>query len=208
MRWLIAFTCLWYAAAGCVGGSGGSGSTQSTSNGVAVDQSTEVDHILAAGDPPLTIVEYGDFQCPACGAFFEQSLPAIRARYIDTGKVRWIFRHFPLRSIHPFAESAAQAAECAADQGEFWAYHDTLFERQPNLSDEDLKSYAADLGLDQAAFDDCLDSGEKADRVQRDVNSGNDLGISGTPGFLIGDQVIVGALDTMTFGAMIDDLLD
>ncbi len=147
-------------------------------------QPTQDEHVLGASSAKVTVIEYADFQCPFCGAFTRDTFPTIKQEYIQTGKVKWIFRHFPLRSIHPYAEKAAQASECANNQGSFWAYTDLVFEKQDELDgliggNNDitavvarLKEFASDLSLSRSTFDTCLDSDSEADRVQRDVDSG------------------------------------
>ena len=105
------------------------------------------DHFKGDLLAPNTIVEYGDFECPVCGAFFRDNLPDVTAFLIDSGRAVYVFRHFPLRDIHPRAQAAAEAAECAAEQRAFWPYHDLLFENQPNLDDADLRTYADQLRL-------------------------------------------------------------
>ncbi len=128
-----------------------------------------------------------------------------------------MFRDFPL-SFHQWAQKAAEAAECADDQGEFWEYHDLLFENQSALNStlqssglngvlDTFKSYAADLGLDTETFDDCLDSGKHASEVQKDMRDGQAAGVDGTPGFSIGDVVFTGAQPFTTFQQVIDAAL-
>jgi protein-disulfide isomerase len=106
----------------------------------------EDEHVLSVGSPSVTVIEYLDFQCPVCGRFFRETYPTIKSEYVDTGKVRWVARQFPLRSIHPDAQRAAEASECAANQDAFFAYHDLLFANQGALGSDALKGYAAQLG--------------------------------------------------------------
>jgi protein-disulfide isomerase len=94
---------------------------------------TQDEHVLGANSARVTVIEYVDFQCPFCGRFARNTFPTIKSEYVQTGKVKWILRHFPLRSIHPYAEIAAQATECANNQGSFWAYSDLVFEKQAEL---------------------------------------------------------------------------
>jgi protein-disulfide isomerase len=143
--------------------------------------------VLAVGTPAVTVVEYSDFQCPFCGQFARDTFPTIRAQYVDTGKVRWIFRHFPLR-MHPNARKAAEAAQCSNNQGRFWEYHDVLCQHQGALAVDQLKSYASDLSLDRSLFDACLDGGSEACKIQSDLNQGKQDGVSGTPTFVINGQ--------------------
>jgi len=140
-------------------------------------------------DAPVTIVEFGDFQCPFCGSL-HPILERVREIYPDT--VRIVFRNFPLRNIHPLAQQAAEAAMCARDQGRFWNYHDTLFENQRALEVDDLKGYAAALDLDTATFNLCLDSGRKYDFVQHDLDEGRESGVSGTPTLFINGRFMSG----------------
>ena len=138
----------------------------------------------ALGPPtaPVTIVEYGDFGCPACKAWHSAGiLERVRAQYGD--QVRFIWRDFPV--ITRLSPKAAEAAQCAHEQGKFWEYHDLLFERAPAIREGDLKAYAAELGLDSKSFNDCLDSGEHRALVERDLRDARARGLRGTPSFLV-----------------------
>jgi protein-disulfide isomerase len=157
-------------------------------------------------DAPVEFVEFTDYECPFCKRFFEETYPEIRAEYKD--RVKFVVRNFPLRSIHADAQKAAEAAECAFDQGQFWRYHDHLFRNSENLGEDDLRRYARDLGLDGRQFDTCLDSGAKVDIVQRDVKDGYRFGVSGTPAFFINGQVLVGAQPADVVRAFIDMALE
>jgi protein-disulfide isomerase len=174
------------------------------------------------GDPnaPITIVEFSDFQCPFCARFHVQTLPLLLEEYIDTGKVNLVYRDFPIQSIHPNALPAAVAAECANEQGKYWEYHDTLFEKQSAWSRLDsttavstFSQYATDVGLEQQQFDSCLGSGKYLEEVQGDLSDGRDYDITGTPGFFIGnDEIgfvkINGAQPFDSFQRIIDAQLD
>jgi protein-disulfide isomerase len=139
---------------------------------------------------PVTIVEFSDFQCPFCGREF----PVIEKLMKEyEGKVRLVFRQFPL-DFHPFAEKAAEAAFCAADQGKFWELHDKMFSNQQKLAVDDLKGYAKSAGLDSAKFDKCLDSGEKKPAVEADQKAGSEAGVNGTPAFFVNGVFINGAV--------------
>jgi protein-disulfide isomerase len=148
-------------------------------------------------DAPLKIVEYADFACSHC-ADFAQSLDALAPVYIETGKMQVVFRNFAF--LTPESVPAAQAVECALDQGadKFWAYHDLLFSMQGRggaaLSNTSLKAYAGQLGLDTAAFDKCLDSGAKAAFVEADHEDGVSKGVTATPTWFINGEVMPGAL--------------
>ena len=138
---------------------------------------------------PVTIVEFSDFQCPFCGREF----PVIEKLMKEyDGKVRLVFRHFPL-DFHPFAEKAAEAGACAADQGKFWELHDKMFSNQQKLAVDDLKGYAKSVGIDSTKFDKCLDSGEKKPQVDDDQKAGAAAGVNGTPAFFINGIFINGA---------------
>lgn len=131
-------------------------------------------------------------------------MPTIKQNYIDTGLIRYVFRHFPLRSIHANAENAARASECANDQGSFWEYKDELFDNQDNLTANDLQRYATNVGLDRPTFDPCAGSDQKAFRVQQDVNSGMALGVSSTPTFFVDNEMLSGFRSAAQLGAAID----
>ncbi len=155
-------------------------------------------NVMGNPDAPVTIIEYSDFQCPFCGRFFQQTLPLIKENYIKTGKAKLEYKHFPL-SFHQYAQKAAEAAECAGEQGKFWEMHDKIFENQQALDTESLKSYARDIGLNGDQFDSCLDSGKYASKVQQDFNDGREAGVSGTPTLFVNGQKIVGAQPFETF---------
>lgn len=158
--------------------------------------------VLGNPNAPVTLVEFSDFQCPFCQRFFSQSYQQLKAKYVDTGKVKVVFRHFPL-PIHQNAEKAAEAGECAARQGKFEAYHDTLFTKGQadgtGLALADLKTYASDLGLDVGRFNACLDNGEAAAAVAQDFRDGQVAGVNGTPSFVLNGEKIVGAQPTDIF---------
>ncbi|NIW36059.1 MAG: thioredoxin domain-containing protein [Gemmatimonadetes bacterium] len=142
-------------------------------------------------DASVTVVEFTDYQCPFCTRHFEQTYPLLMQQYGD--RIRYAVRNFPLVRIHPHAAKAAEAAECAHDQGRFWEYHDRLFENNAALDVESLKRYAADLDLEVSQFNKCLDSGRKSEIVARDLEDGSRLGVRGTPTFFINGRILVGA---------------
>jgi len=153
---------------------------------------------------PVMVVEFGDFECPICST--EQPIvDAIRRVY--GSQVKFVFREFPLTKIHPQAEKAAEAAECAAAQGQegkFWEMADTLYANQADLSETALDHYAAGLGLDQGRFNQCLSSGSMAARVQEDVDDGHALQVRGTPTFYIGGQALLRAIPYPDFAGLVD----
>lgn len=169
--------------------------------------SLDDDPVKGSPDAPVTIVEFSEFQCPYCGYYVREVFPKIDEAYIKTGKVKYVFRDFPLLSIHPNAQKAAEAAGCAAQQGKFWEYHDVLFAHQDALAVPSLKQYAADLGLDSAQFDACLDSGAMADEVAKDLADGQRYGVSGTPAFFVNGIKLTGAQPFETFQDLIEEEL-
>jgi Na+/H+ antiporter NhaA len=149
------------------------------------------DHIRGPAKAPVTIVEYGDFECPYCG----QSEPAIRDVLADYGDVRYVWRHLPLTDVHPHAQLAAEGAEAAAKQDRFWEMHDQLLSHQGALATDDLIRYAADIGLNTQRFADDLDRHVGSARIAEDVDSADISGVSGTPTFFINGRRHYGAYD-------------
>ena len=152
------------------------------------------DHIRGPEEAPVTLVEYGDFECPYCG----QAEPVVRELLRDFGDVRYVWRHLPLNDVHPHAQQAAEAAEAAAAQGAFWEMHDLMLEHQDALVPSDLTAYAEQLGLDAERFADDLDKHAGAARVAEDVDSADLSGVSGTPTFFVNGRRHSGAYDIAT----------
>jgi protein-disulfide isomerase len=150
-------------------------------------------------DAPVTLVEYGDFECPYCG----QAEPIVRELLRDFGDVSYIWRHLPLSDVHPRAQLAAEAAEAAGEQGAFWEMHDVLLEHQDRLSPGDLAQYAEELGLDVERFAADLQSHSGAAHVAGDVDSADLSGVSGTPTFFINGRRHYGAYDIDTLSAAV-----
>ncbi len=181
--------------------------------------SLDDDPVKGDPDAPVTIIEFSDFQCPFCSRFFQQTLPLIEENYIETGKVKLVYRDLPLASIHPNAIPSHIAAECADEQGKFWEYHDILFANQSQwnrLGLDELKNvfkqYADDLELDAVSYDSCLDSSDIVNEINEDLVDARALGATGTPTFFIGTEddgyvKITGAQPFTVFQANIDDLL-
>jgi len=153
---------------------------------------------------PVTIVEFSDFQCPFCSRV-EPTLSQIEQKYGD--KIRVVFRQFPLNSIHPMAQKAAEASLCANEQGKFWQMHDAMFGDQEKLQVADLKAKAGKLGLDQAKFDQCLDTGKYVARIEDDTKAGAAAGVSGTPAFFINGRSLSGAQPYEALAQVIDQEL-
>jgi protein-disulfide isomerase len=169
-----------------------------------VDVSIKDAPFRGAADAPVTIVEFSDFECPYCKRA-HSTLIQLLEKY--AGKVKLVHRDFPLDSIHHQAQRSAEAARCAQDQGKFWQYYDTLFKESPKLSPGDLNRYAAQVGIDTKKFDACLKASAHKNIIQRDVNEGRRLGITGTPAFFINGRPISGAQPLETFARVIDDEL-
>lgn len=134
----------------------------------------------------VTLVEFSDYQCPFCARHVQQTVPQLMKEYVSTGKLKYVFRDYPIESIHPQAFKAAEAARCGGEQGKFWEMHDILFDNQKQLQRADLDAHAQKVGLDAAKFKDCLDSGRQANRVRLDFADGGKAGARGTPGFFLG----------------------
>ena len=200
--------CLVCAAAIVLAGSALFGAGQ-TAKSVSVDN----DPIQGDVNATVTIVEFSDYQCEFCRIFWKNTLPQLREHYIDTGKVRLVFRDFP-QSVHPEANVAALAAECAKDQGKYWEYHDKVFSEQDRRGRErevvrfkknDLKKWAAEIGLEATEFDRCLDSSKHKREVAADRSAGADLGVNGTPAFFINGRPLIGAHPFAAFQRIIEE---
>ena len=154
------------------------------------------DHIQGPANAPVTLVEYGDFECPYCGAAY-----AIikKIQEIMGDRLRFVFRHFPLTQIHPHAQPAAEAAEAAGAQGQFWEMHDLLYENQPRLDASHLLKYSEELGLDTVRFVRELEEGVYRERVREDFMSGVRSGVNGTPAFFINGVRYDGSWDLAPF---------
>jgi protein-disulfide isomerase len=163
--------------------------------------SEERDHVQGPADAPVTLVEYGDYECPYCGAAY----PIIKEVQARIGKrLRFVFRNFPIATSHPHAEQAAEAAEAAAAQGRFWEMHDLLYENQKRLRDEDLRGYAEKLELDVDLFDRELVEHVHAARVHEDFMSGVRSGVNGTPTFYIDGERYDDSYDLETLLAALE----
>jgi len=181
--------------------------------------SLDDDPVKGNPNAPVTVVEYSDFQCPFCSRFFQETLPLIQENYIDTGKIKFVYKDLPLDSLHPNARAAHIAAECADEQGKFWEYHDALFEKQPqwgNLATSELQNtfteFATDMGLQAASFESCMQSPNIADEVNKDILEAASFGATGTPTFFIGNEndgfiKIIGAQPFVVFQSVIDSQL-
>ena len=166
------------------------------------------DPVLGSPDAKVLMIEFGDYQCPSCRMFWKDIEPRLKKEYIDTGKVKLVFRDFPLTGIHP------EAVNCARDQNRYWEFHDKVFREQYNKGDDvirlkpaDLKKWAKDLKLDQANFDQCLDSEKYKDEIVKDKMDGEAAGVQGTPTFFVNGHVVGGAQQYPEYKKLIDQLL-
>jgi protein-disulfide isomerase len=173
------------------------------------------DPVLGNADARVTIIEFGDYQCPICRLFWKETLPRIRKEYVDTGKVKLVFRDFPL-PVHSMAVPTAMATECAEDQGRFWEYHDKVYREQDRRAREgevadfranDLKRWAADIKLDPVAFAECLDSGKYKQEVAADYAAAMGVGLGGTPVFFVNGRALFGAQPFAVFQKVIEEEL-
>jgi len=162
---------------------------------------------LGSAQAPVTIIEFSDFQCVYCEKFWRETLPHLEAEYVKPGKVRFVYRHLAILGRQSI--TSAQAADCAADQGKFWEYHDILFASRGllALTNDSLKSHAGKIGLDEKAFGRCLDSGKYAEKVREETNMALAIGARATPVFLINGTMLVGAHPFETFREIIEEEL-
>jgi protein-disulfide isomerase len=167
-------------------------------------------------DARVALVEYSDFQCPYCSKFANVTLPEIVKRYVETGKVLLVFRHLPLGSRHSAALQAAEASSCAGRENRFWQMHDWIFASTRTLDTRSFLAQAESMGLDRVKFEKCLHLGETRERIESDARQARQLGVSGTPAFLIGFirngsveifRRIRGAQDFLVFKVALDEAL-
>ncbi len=195
---------------------GGQPAQQPAAGEQRVKVSVDDDPALGSKDAKVTVIEFSDFQCPFCRRYFTQTFEQVKKNYIDSGKIRYVYRDYPL-PFHPAALPYAEAANCANEQGKFWDFHDKIFEEQNKqgvgtvdyLGADAVKKIASDLGLDTAKFNTCFDSEKYKDEVQKDLAAGSTAGVSGTPTFFIGNdkkgyKALVGAQPYAAFQTAID----
>jgi len=195
-----------YLVSGVVPLSGNAGvdATGTNAPSTPIDVSTDDDAVLGDINAPVTIIEFSDYQCPFCAKFWSETLPLLKKDYIDTGKVKLVYRDYPL-DFHPVAQSAAEAAECirgaAKSDAAYFEMHDKIFANQLSLSIDNLKKWAKELGYDIGG---CLDSKKFENEVQADLQVGASYGVSGTPAFFIDGILIEGAQPYSAFKKIID----
>lgn len=183
---------------------------QGASPSAADTSGTASEKSLGAADAPVVVVEYGDFQCPYCQIFAEGAGQQLREEYVDTGQVRLVYRH--LAFIGDESTWAAEASECANEQGRFWEYHDKLYEEQAGenegaFKEDNLKRFAAELGLDTEQFNQCFDSRLYRDQVQADINDARQRRINATPSLLVDGQYIQNGTNYQVLQAAIEAAL-
>lgn len=174
---------------------------------------TADDVVLGDLSAPVTLIEYSDFQCPFCGRFFSQTEPLIKENYIQSGKVKFIYRHFAF--LGPESVAAAKAVECAKEQGKFWQYHDEIFkeeirdgqEHNGNLNRDFFLAAAKKLGLDSPKFTSCLDENKYSDKVENDYLVAQKIGVQATPTTFVNSRKVEGALPYAQFKAAIEQEL-
>ncbi len=186
---------------------------QPSATGSVKVQIEDNDPVLGDRDADISIVEFSDFQCPFCArAFFGAVTDFKNSDYFKNGEVNFVYKHFPLNSIHPYAQKAAEASECANRQDMFWEYHDTLFANQNALDINSLKSYAVQVGLNTGTFDTCLDGNEAKSEVSKELAQATAAGGRGTPYFVIvnnrdgNTQTVSGAVPFAQLEAAINSL--
>ena len=170
-----------------------------------------MENSIGSKDAPVTVIEFSDFECPACKYFWSNVETQFKEELVDTGKVRFVYKHFPLPQ-HKYAFKAAEASECAADQGKFWEYHDKLFENQlecKNATDHKamVVGFAKDLNLDVNKFESCLNSNKYLSEVENDIEAGKMAKIQGTPTFFINNRTIIGPKPIKAFKEIINEEL-
>jgi protein-disulfide isomerase len=166
-------------------------------------------YVKGSESAPVEITEYADYQCPFCQTFATLQMPTIEERLIRTGRVRWRYRDFPLQQ-HEFARLAAHAAACGDEQGKYWEMHDRIYEGQAEGAAGDaadhFHDYARAIGLDRGRYDECMQSGKYAGRIQASVEEGARAGVSSTPTLLVGGRLYQGRIDSDAIRRLVDSL--
>jgi len=216
---------LFFSLRGVTLGTAGTSTSAGTTSSATARETvtvTELDYkegpVIGDANSNLVLVEYTDFQCPFCKRHYDQTYPSLKKDYIDTKKIAFISKDFPL-DFHPSAQKSAEAGQCALEQGKYWEMHDKMFAVSTSggetLLVANLKQYAKDLGLDSAKFDSCLDSGKFAGAVTASAATGQTVGVTGTPGFFVGTKsgtnkvkgfLIPGAYPYANFDTILKDI--
>ncbi len=206
LPYLLIFSLLAFALGLAVGYLiwGGSQPAAQANEPRRVNVTTDGDPSIGPEDAPVTIIEFSDYQCPYCAKWHAEVYEQLMAAY--AGKIRFVYRDNPIPS-HPEAEPAAEAAECAGEQGDYWKFHDALFSGSYGLSRSSYEQIAADLGMDMIPFKQCLDSRRYKSEVEADAAAAAKAGINSTPTFVINGRLLIGALPFSDFKAVIDEEL-
>jgi protein-disulfide isomerase len=167
-------------------------------------------YIKGSPSAPIEITEYADYQCPFCQTFATLQMPTIEERLIKTGKLRWRYRDFPLQQ-HQFARLAAHSAACADEQGKYWEQHDRIYEGQGEWAaardaGDHFRNYARDVGLNLARYDECMESGKYAGRIQASLEEGAKAGVGSTPTLLVGNRLYQGRINSDAIRRLVDSL--
>ena len=178
---------------------------QSDNHVQRLNVSADDDPFLGPENATVTLVEFSDFECAYCVRFYKDTLGPLLDSY--PAEIRFVYRDFPLVSIHPNAKPAAEAAQCAFAQGKFWEFHNQLFENQTQLGDRQYLKIASDIGLDMAAFEQCYSSSTFSEEVSNDFEAGRRLGVTGTPTFFINGRPLIGAQPLSAFITVIEEEL-
>ena len=207
---LIAFAIIYTVSAPKKNTEKGTGAVTASEAGTISGDLTGDGQVLGNPAALVVIVEFADFQCPFCGRFFKEAEPKIIENYVRAGKAKFVYRDFAF--LGPESEWAASASRCAADQNKFWEYHDYLFshqngENQGAFSKDNLKRFAAELKLNSAGFNDCLDKDKYLEAVRKSTAGGQSLGVNGTPATFINGQLTQGAVPYERFQSIIEEKL-
>jgi protein-disulfide isomerase len=166
--------------------------------------SLEGAHMIGNKSAQVVIFEWSDFECPFCVKFEKESMFTLRTEYINTGKVLFIYKHYPLNNMHQNAQKAAEATECADEQAKFWEMHDLIYSTGTAGGIDALETYAKSLDLNELDFRECLSSGKYKAKIEQDTKEGAQIGINGTPSFVINGQLISGAQPYSVFKQIIE----
>ena len=172
--------------------------------------SADDDPVLGDKNAPITMIEFSDFQCPFCRKFWRENFTKLKENYIDTGKVKLVYRDFPLPS-HPMSSASALAGECAHEQGKFWEFHDKIFSEQDKQGQntvqygvDDIKKWVSEIGLSMQDFNSCFDSGKYNEEVKKDLADGQAAGVAGTPTSFVNGVPVPGAQTYSVFEHVIN----
>jgi protein-disulfide isomerase len=187
---------------------------QNTGPVTAIMQTLELtgEQYAAEGDPdaPITVIEFSDYGCPFCRRYVGTTYPIIKQEYIDTGKIYYVFKDFPIAQLHPQAHIASEAAECSGEQGKYWVMHDTLFSAPSEWDTTEATArevfavYAERIGLDTPRFDDCMAQGRYRAGISSNMAEGRRMGVTGTPTFIVNGKLLVGAQTAEVFQRVLD----